>query len=278
VAVRLAGGEPERLGEVRGADAALQERLGLMRVGSQQKRHPEQLERNLDLLAEWVAELERTAASPQRRQVEQGLAHLAFRTGEALHKAAKQLPAEETRAPRAAAGEYFAVARAVQERLVATLPPGADPIDELRAFQMGRLTSLWWEEKDAQMMGEAAVLRTNSAAGSPNWLLARVYEGIGLTRQTPPQADAAAAVFEEVLGWGFAPDKGKHRGAHDSAVLAAARWRMYLALLAGDRKRALELIQMVELSQLAQVKSVQQARAKFLQDYASVVAWAEATN
>ena len=260
-AVLLIAGEPGRLGEVAAGDAVTRERLGLVRVVLQQRLHPEQVEENLDALAAFVAELERTPASSQRRLVEKRLANFGFVTGEWLYKRAGGDAAQ-----RAAGSEYFEMARALQERLVATWPSGADE-DGLRALWHARFDSYCWENKNAALLAEAAGLRTNSP-GSRLWLLGRWYEGIGLTRTDPPQSAAAAAAFEEVMGWGFAPAAAKDQRGRDALVLGATRWRIGLAMQARDHAKVRALMQWVEQSSCeAKLKE------EFQQAYAALAAY-----
>ena len=97
------------------------------------------------------------------------------------------------------------------------------------------------------MLAEAAGLQTN-AAGSRLWLLGRWYEGIGLTLTDPPQAGAAAAAFEEVMGWGFAPASAPELRGRDAVVLGATRWRIGLAMDEQDHAKVRALMQWVEQS------------------------------
>jgi hypothetical protein len=87
-----------------------------------------------------------------------------------------------------------------------------------------------------------------------------------MSQETPNPA-GAAALFDEVLALNF-----KNRPDHDRWITIAARWRLSIALKAGDTQKATQLIQWVRDSNCT--KNLKRA---FIADYGNL-AGVSATN
>jgi len=268
VTLAVLGGQPAALAEITVRDAERRERYGLVRVGMHQKLNPEAWGENLQMLADFQAELQTFPASPRRLRVEYDLARLAFRAGERLcQENAGALPseAEMVAAKRAGASRYFEPVRALARRVVVDEAAGVGPAELAWVRQMW-FAAYYYEQDYAGLRAAAEAEAKHSKPGDLDWLRAKVFSGIALYRQTPPQRDAAVAAFEEVLAQGF-----QSENEHDVMILDAGGWRMQLALMAGDQARVRQLFDWVKQSQCEA-----KAKAKFFQDrrdHAALVAW-----
>ena len=268
VALAVLGGEPSALAQIPVRDAERRERYGLVRVGVHQKLKPEAWQENLQMLANFEAELQTFPASLRRSRVEYDLARLAFRAGERLwQENAGALPneAEIAAAKRAGVSRYFARVRGLVSRFVLDEAAGVGPPERAWVRQMW-FASFHYEQDYVGLKAAAVAELTNSVPGELDWLRAKVFSGIALYRQTSPERDAAAKAFEEVLAYGF-----RNENEYDVMVADAAGWRMQLALMAGDQAKVRELLDWVQQS-----RCEAKAKAKFMkdrQDFAALVGW-----
>ena len=266
VALAVLAESPDALAKISVQDPGRRERYGLLRVGLQHELHPEAHARNLQVLADCLAEWQTFPASPGRPRVEYALAQFSFRRGgELCEEAAAAPPGGERSAgeKRASGSGYFQIARALQRRLQADAPSGFRPVN-LSTLRADLFASYYHEQDYVRLRALTAAQLTNAASGNLDKLAATLFDGMALSRQTPAKLDAAATRFDAVLAQGF-----KNLAARNEMVFAAARWRVHLALLAGDRARALEVIQWVERS-----TAEAEPKEQFLRDHASVLAWA----
>ncbi len=273
VALVVLGGEPAALANIPVRDAVQRERYGLMRVGLHQKLHPEAWEQNLQMLAECRTTLQAMPPTRDRARLTRNLASFGFRTGERLCAEAAGIPPEDAlriTTKRAVASRYFQAARATQRQLATEKwsRSRTSPTD-MALLWVAAFNSYYCERDYDNLMAATTAQLTNSAPGSPNWLAAKLYQGVALAHQTPPQPEMAARAFEELFSYGF---RGVERNAaHDHLLLSAARWRIRLALNAGDPTTALRLVQWVEQGNCAR-----DLKRKFLKDHAWVAKWAAA--
>lgn len=87
----------------------------------------------------------------------------------------------------------------------------------------------------------SATMLAESAPGDMNWTIAKLYQGIVLLSQSPPQTKKAAAILDEVLAFDFTSLPGR-----DHYILGAAKWRIHAAVLSGDKVKQQEVVQQVE--------------------------------
>ncbi len=269
LALAVSGAETGTPKEVSIRDEVRRQNYGLMRIGLHQKLRPEEWEQNLQMLADCRATLQALPVSRDRARWQRHLAAFAFRTGERLHAEAAGTAPHETEtiaAKRAVAGRYFEAARVVQRLVVEQEWTRTGPTD-MALLWVASFNSHYCERDYAGLLAATVAQLAHAAPGSPDWLAAKLYHGVALNHQTPPQSGAAAAAFEEVLSYGF---QGLQKDAvHDHMVLSAARWRIHLALHAGEPAAALKVVQ-----SFAQDQRESKPKEKFLEDHAWVVAWA----
>lgn len=268
VALAVLAGEPAALAEIPVRDAERRERYGLVRVGLHQKLHPGAWERNLQMLAEFQAELQTFPASVRRLRVEYDLARLAFSAGERLcQENAGALPSEvqTVAAKRAGASRYFETVRGLERRAIVDERAGVDRADRARLRQVWYATYHYEHDYD-RLKAVAEAELAQATPGELDWLRAKLFSGIALYRQIPPHRDAGIAAFEELLAIGF---RNEHE--HDVMILDAVGWRMQLALMAGDQAKVRQLFQWVK-----EGPCEAKGKANFLRDrkdYAALVAW-----
>jgi hypothetical protein len=265
VARAVLGEKPATLADIPIRDVESQERYGFVRVGLYQKLHPTEWDRNLQMLADFQKELQTLPPSGNWARVERDLAHFGFQTGEQLLRGAvAALPGETqtTGDNRAAARRYFAIARALQRDVRVDLPARITAAD-VAWLRVALYDSYYFEQDYGGLLSVAAAQLTNSTPGDLEWLLAKLYTGIALSYQTPPQPGAVAAVLEEVLAYGLQNERD-----HDWAVIAAARWRIGMAMKAGDYGKASALIEWVK-----QGNGEPKLKAEFHHAYAPMAGW-----
>ena len=268
VALAMLDGKPGTLAEISVRDPVNRLRYGLVRVGLEQKLHPEATERNLKLLADFYQQLQAFPASVDRARVERDLTWFAFHAGERLCAEAGGIPPSEApiaAAKRAAASQYFQTARLLHPRV---------GVDAVARTSPGQVADLWvalfnsycCEQDYARLREVAEAQLSKSAPGDLNWLAAKLYHGVALSEQSPTQRSAAAGAFEEVLASGLRG--GEREGIHDGIVVAAGRWQMHLAVLSGDKATAGRVVERVR-----QASDDVEMKSGFLQDHAWVAAW-----
>jgi hypothetical protein len=134
---------------------------------------------------------------------------------------------------------------------------------------MNLFNSYYYERDYAGLMAVTAAQLTNSAPGKPKWLAARVFQGVALSEQKPPQPEAAVAAFEEVMSYGL--DATRKRATQDNMLLFAARWRVHLAFKAKDPATALRVVQWVK-----DADGDAELKEKFLKKHKWVERWVAA--
>jgi len=273
VALAVLAGEPVAVGEIKVQNAERRERYGLVRLGMHQKLKPEAWQENLQMLAEFEADLQTYSPSPRRPRVEYDLARLAFRAGERFWQDnAGALPSEADAVAAKCAGtkRYFETVRKLAGHFVVNEAAGVGEAERGWVRQMWFASFHYDQDYDGlKAAAEAELAQTK--AGELDWLRAKVFSGIALYRQSAPQRDSAAAAkaFEEVLAYGFLGEN-----EHDVMIADAVGWRMQLAMIAGDQVKVRRLLDWVKQSQCEA-----KAKAKFFQDrrdYAVLVEWAGA--
>ena len=271
IALALMSQEPGALAEIPVRDAVNRQRYGLIRVALHQKLHPEASEQNLQLLADASVDLQKFPASRERARMKRQLAGFAFRTGERFCAEAAGMPPTDLQtiaAKRTLASRYFQSARAVHSQMAKLDWSSTSPTDTA-LFWMDLFNSYHFERDYAGLMTVALAQLTNSAPGKPKWLAAKIFQGVALNHQDPPQRAAAAAAFEEVMSYGL--DASRKRTTQDHLLLYAARWRIHLALTADDHTTASNIVQWV-----AQSAGDPELKEKFLTDHRWVAKWVAA--
>jgi hypothetical protein len=105
----------------------------------------------------------------------------------------------------------------------------------------GVLETYYLNKDYTRLSALAAEMISNSVPGDMDWTVGKLYAGMALLSQTPPRTSEASAVLDEVLAFDF-----KNRPGRDHYIIGAVKWRMYAASLAGDTKKARELVQRVQ--------------------------------
>ena len=273
VALVLIGKEPMDVSEISVRSALSRERYGLLRLGLHQKLHPEAWEKNLLMLAECRATLQAMSPTRDRARLTRHLTAFAFRVGGRLCGEAAGLPPEQPQAisnRRAVAARYFADARALHRQFVGEkwFRSRTSPTD-MALLWIGLFNSYHCERSYNTLMTETAIQLTNAIPGSPSWLAAKLYQGVALAQQEPPQPEAAAKALDQLLSYGF---KGMQKNSiHDPLIFSGLRWRLHLAVVAGDTDAALKLLQWAETG-----AGAPDVKRKFLKDHAWVARWAQA--
>jgi hypothetical protein len=269
VALAVLGQEPAALAEIPIRAPDRRERCGLVRVGLHLRLNPTAWEQNLQMLADYQAELQTFPASDRRPRVEYDLARLALPIGEQLcNENAGAVPAEAqiAEAKHAAASRYFEAVRAAQRHAAQAQWAGIQSGERAWLRQVSFAT-YYYEHDYAGMSAAAEAEMAQSAPGAVEWMRAKVFSGIALYRQAPAQPDAAATALEEVLAFGF-----RNQREHDLMILEAVVWRMQLALLADDHAKVRTLFDWVN-----QGPCEAPIKAAFLQDrqgFAVLAGWA----
>lgn len=269
IATAMLNGNPSALTNMVIRDPASRERYTLMLLGLHQKLRPEEWEQNLQAVADFAAQVNAMPASRERARMKRQLARFGFRTGERFCFEAAGTPPTNRQtitAKRAVASRYFQSARAVQGQMAKRDWSDTSPTDT--ALLWADLFNSYYFERDyAGLMAATTAQLTNSAPGKPKWLATKIYQGVALYHQNPPQPDAAAAAFDEVMSYGL--DASRKRATQDHLLLFAARWRIRLALKADDPATALNIVQWAE-----QANGDAELKEKFLNDHRWVAKWA----
>jgi hypothetical protein len=105
----------------------------------------------------------------------------------------------------------------------------------------GLLETCFLQKDYARLSALAAEMITNSVPGDMDWVVGKLYQGMVLLSQTPPRTSEASTVLDEVLAFDF-----KNRPGRDHYLIGVVKWRMYAATLAGDKKKAPELVQWIQ--------------------------------
>lgn len=104
------------------------------------------------------------------------------------------------------------------------------------------LLDLDFDKKNyAHMLSVAKELISSSAPGDINWTVGKLYQGIGLLKQTPPDRAQAVKTLDEVLNFNFTNRLGRNH-----YILGAVKWRIYAAAISNDKNKILELTQWVQ--------------------------------
>jgi len=268
VALAILAKEPAALAEISVRDPVNRLRYGLVRVGLEQKLHPEASNQNLKLLADFYQQLQALPASVDRTRVERDLAWFAFHAGERLCAEAGGIPPGESQKASAklvAASQYFQTARLLQSRVSVDALARTSP-EQVADLWVALFNSYCCEQDYGRLREVAEAQLGKSSPGDLNWLAAKLYHGVALSEQSPTQQSAAASAFDEVLASGLRG--GEREGIHDGLVVAAARWQMHLALVMGDRAAAGKVVERVQ-----QASDDVPMKSDFLQDHAWVAAW-----
>jgi hypothetical protein len=128
--------------------------------------------------------------------------------------------------------------------------------------QTGLLDDYYRAKDFKSMSAVTATMLAKSAPGDLNWVVAKLYDGIILLSQTPPNIGQANAVLDEVLAFDFSGKPGR-----DHYVLGVVKWRIHAALLTGDAAKAQQLIQWVQATEFRR-----DLKASFLKEQKKLLA------
>ena len=255
------GDENAVLEEAAIQDDAVREKVRLMRVRLYQKLQPEKVDRNLEILKDFLAQF---PESQSRKRVEFDIADLSFPLGKQLcldaDAAEKRGDTTEATEKRALARRHFETQRAVQSQAIEDRAAGID-VSDIRDLRADTLYSFYLEKNYNQLRQLSESLIAESSVGEMNWMQGKVYAGIAMRNQSPEATKDAAAIFDEVLAIGF-----KSRPDHDYLLELAARWRLNLALQAGDKEKAQSIMQ-----SFRDGNCTKEIKRKFLTDFDTAI-------
>jgi hypothetical protein len=99
---------------------------------------------------------------------------------------------------------------------------------------------IYCQEQDyTNLSHSAAQLVANTPAGSPTWLVAKLYDAYGLVYQK--KLDEAATELDEILATGF-----KGNPSYDGLLVSAAEWRINVAKKTKDEATVQRIAQQVQ--------------------------------
>jgi hypothetical protein len=128
---------------------------------------------------------------------------------------------------------HWSLQAALANSRAATLINRSELVDSGRA----RLLEAYFTAKDYdRVLALCNELISNSVPGDMNWMMGKLYQGMALVSQQPPNIAEACAVLDELL----ASDVGGKLG-RDHYVIEAVKWRIYAAWLAGEPAKIQEL-------------------------------------
>jgi len=217
------------------------EKFSLLRIRLRPKLWLGAMEENLQVMEGF---LQQFPASSGFKRVQFDAATLSFERGKALCKEADSLAAS---APAAAQGRRVLAAsvferfRALRGQVTADKQAGIEESD-VRDLREDLLHSFLLEKNYIELARLVNAVLAEYSPGSPEWGMAKFYEGIGLMEQTPPKLAQAAMAFDAILGLGF-----KNKPDHDKMVAAAARWAVHIARKTGETNQANEVIRWVQM-------------------------------
>jgi hypothetical protein len=239
---RLTLGEEQAvMDEARKADAATLEKISFLRVKLYQRLQPEQVDRNLQLMGDFLRQFPDAQGA---KRVRFDAAGLSFQRGKELILAADAADttgdAATAREKRNLARQHFGTMRALQAVTVEDTEAGIGAPD-IRDLQEDLLCSYALEKNYNTVLSLASDLIAGSAPGELKWIMGKEYYGIVLANQDPPQTAQAISIFDDLLKLGFT---GKPE--HDRLMITVARWRVTLALRQSDLAGARQVIRQVQ--------------------------------
>ena len=254
------GDEKAVLEEAAIQDDAVREKVGVMRVNLYKKLQPENVDRNLELMKDFITQF---PESKSRKRVEFDMANISFPSGKQMRLEAEALEqagdANGAEARRELASKYFELQRNLKnQKADSTAGVDATDVFDLRG---DLLYGYFLEKNFDQLSNLTATLLAEAKPGDALWAMAKVYQGIALQSQSPANAKEAAAVFDEVLALEFT-----NKPERDYYLILAARWRANIAVAADDKARAEAIVKWVQ-----DAKCAKELKVSFLSDYAPAV-------
>lgn len=255
------GDEKAVLEEVPIADKREREKVGLLRVNLYKKLQPENVDRNLELMKDFITQF---PESKSRKRVEFDMANISFPSGKQMRMEAEALEqagdANGAAARRQLAGKYFELQRNLENQKA----DGAAGVDATDVFDLrGDLLYGYFLEKNFDQLSKLTASQLAEAKrGDALWVMAKVYDGIALQSQSPANTKAATAIFDDVLALEFT-----NKPERDYYLILAARWRSNIANAAGDKARAQEIVQWVQAG-----KCAKELKNGFLSEYGTAAA------
>lgn len=228
---------------------ALREALSLVRIELLENLRPKQFDEVLQLMQQFLNDFPQ---STNRMRVEYKMLRLSFRAGEALAKEASALERagdfESAGAKRAAARRYFEIIRSGKDRIIPD-PRGGISESDLSDLRREYLGSYYWTGEYTELERHANEQLQWAGFGGGDWLSGKVWLGIALAVQGGARLAEAAVVLDEVLGRGFSGNSCD--AEEDSAVMSAAKWRVYVALQQREVPKANQIAAWVQSANCA---------------------------
>lgn len=241
-------------------DVRRAERLHLVRLRVYKKIYANQAERLIKLMDAFVRAF---PDSTNRPKVEYELADLSFELAERalfeLRGSGNQTDAQATD-KWDVIRRHHALGRQVADRLLHQKPSLLEQQDYLHLCQ-DYLNSFYAESDYERLASEAEALLGQYEAGSLEWVMAKVYEGVVLAGRNPPRSAEADAIFRQVLSLGF-----RNKTSFDQWLSCAAKWRVYLALARGDRAEAETVAKWIDTAQCSK-----ELKREFVENYQSLI-------
>lgn len=254
------GDEKAVLEEVPIQDLVEREKVGLLRVRLYQKLQSENVDRNLGMMKDFIRDF---PESKSRKRMEFDMANISFPSGkqmcleaEALEQAGDSTGAASRRE---SASKYFELQRSLQNQ-TADKSAGVDAT-EIFDLRGDLLYGYFLEKNFAELSNLIAAMLAGSTTNDATWAMAKVYEGIALQSQTPPNTKEAIIIFDQILKLEFTnkPDR-------DYYLIQAARWRSNIAVASGDKTKAEEIVSWVQAGNCAK-----DLKGNFLAEYGTPI-------
>ena len=242
-ALVLLGDETATMNVVQSQDFVTRERFGFLRVLLHKRLYPGQLDQNLQLMSDFLSQF---PASSNVMRVQFDTADISFPRAEhlcldadALEKAGNYAAAATNRY---LAHYYLGIERAAQSQVATNRQLGIEGTD-LLALRDDLLYGYYLEKNYTAITPLTAAMITNSQPGDLAWIVGKLYNGILLMSQSPPNTNQAALLFDQILAQNF-----NGRPSHDHKIIDATKWRLYVARRSGNQQKAIALVQWVQAS------------------------------
>lgn len=237
---RIVLGQQEAVfNEIPTGDVATQEEVSLLTIEIYRKLQPENMDRNLDMLQDFIRDF---PESRRRKRIEFDIATVSFERGKQLcmeaDEAGRQLNGKASAEKRAAAQSYFQLQRSLKgHRVNPELGINTSDVFDMRK---DLIHSYWYERDYAGLRSVTTSRIADSTPGGLDWIVAKLFLGIAIMSETPGHSADATPIFDEILACGFTgkPDQ-------DHLVECAVRWRLHIARTSDDTDTVQQLVSMV---------------------------------
>jgi hypothetical protein len=236
----MLGDEQAAVAELPLLGAEDQEKYSRLRIALHNRNSAGDIGNNIQMMEDFIWRFPNSISIPRMRF---DLASLNFQRGADLCDAAAQLEnsGDQQAAAQKLAGAKpsFARMRQLYDKIDVDETNGIKRSDFLD-LQKDFLLSFVLEENFDGLFQATNAMIAKYPAGDLSWAVAKLYEGIGLMKQIPPNLGKAAAAFDAVMSIGLC-----NQVEHDKLYVRAVYWRFFMAHADGDNARADALLRSV---------------------------------